>query len=281
MDTPVVDEFAPGLAVEVVPGIRRVVAPNPGRMTGPGTNTYLVGRQRVLVVDAGPALPEHHAAIERAIGDARVEGVLVTHTHRDHSPASAYVARRYGARRVGRLPRHPEFHDPGFVSDEVPDDGALYDSDDGPLVAIGTPGHASNHVCWYHRPTRALLTGDHVLGTVSPVILPPDGNMTEYLDSLSRLLQLDVSCILPGHGAVLRNPPRVLQGLIAHRLAREAKAVAALGRTPATLDQLLGRVYDDVDPALHEYARYSLLAHLEKLHRESRALRDGEHWRAA
>ena len=281
MVTATVDEFGHGVAREVVPGIRRIVAPNPGRMTGPGTNTYLVGRRRVLVVDAGPALPEHHAAIERAIGDARVEGVLVTHTHRDHSPASAFVARRFGAPRVGRLPRHREFHDPGFVPDEVPDDGSLYESDDGPLVALGTPGHASNHVCWYHRPTRALLTGDHVLGTVSPVILPPDGDMSQYLDSLTRLLQLDVSCILPGHGPVLRQPARVLQGLVAHRLAREAKVVDALGRGGGTLDALLPRVYDDVDPALHEYARYSLLAHLEKLEREARATRDGGTWRAA
>jgi glyoxylase-like metal-dependent hydrolase (beta-lactamase superfamily II) len=279
--TTVPDEFAPGRPVEVLPGIRRVVAPNPGRMTGPGTNTWLYGRERLLVVDPGPDSPAHVEALVAAIGAARVVAILVTHTHRDHSPAANALHARYGAPRVGRHPRGREFHDEDFTAEIVPEDGARFACDAGELVAVRTPGHASNHVCWHHPGTRSVATGDHVLGTVSPVILPPDGDMGEYLDSLARLQRLDLAALLPGHGPTLTDPPRVLAGLVRHRLAREAKVQAALGPAPLGLDALLARVYDDVDPALHGFARYSLLAHLIKLERDGRATRAGEEWRAA
>jgi glyoxylase-like metal-dependent hydrolase (beta-lactamase superfamily II) len=275
------DAFQPGRAVAVAPGIRRIVAPNPGRMTGPGTNTFLVGERSVLVVDPGPAIPAHVDAIVAALDGARVAGVLVTHTHRDHSPAARELGERYLAPLVGRRPRHAEFHDPTFVADEEPADGARYASDAGELVAIATPGHASNHVCWSHPATRTLLTGDHVLGTVSPVILPPDGDMTEYLDSLARLQRLDLAAILPGHGPVIDDPATVLANLVAHRLGREAKVQRALDEDGRALDELIPHVYDDVDPALHGFARYSLLAHLLKLERDGRARREGARWRAA
>jgi glyoxylase-like metal-dependent hydrolase (beta-lactamase superfamily II) len=275
------DSFAPGRAVQVAPGIRRIVAPNPGRMTGPGTNSWLVGTRSVLVVDPGPAIPAHVEALVAAIGGARVVGVLVTHTHRDHSAAARELGERYLAPLVGSRPRHPEFHDPTFVADEEPADGARYASDAGDLFAIPTPGHASNHVCWQHRESRQLFTGDHVLGTVSPVILPPDGCMSEYLDSLARLQRLELAAILPGHGPVLHDPAGVLAGLVAHRLGREAKVRRALEAAAGELDELVPRVYDDVDPALHGFARYSLLAHLLKLERDGHARRDGGRWRAA
>jgi glyoxylase-like metal-dependent hydrolase (beta-lactamase superfamily II) len=273
--------FAPGRPVEVAPGIRRIVAPNPGRMTGPGTNSWLVGERQVLVVDPGPAIPAHVEALVAAIGRGRVAGILVTHTHQDHSPAARALGERYLAPLVGRRPRHEEFHDATFVADEEPADGARYASDAGELVAIATPGHASNHVCWYHPPTRMLFTGDHVLGTVSPVILPPDGDMGEYLDSLARLQRLDLAGILPGHGPVLHDPATVLAGLVAHRLGREAKVQGALPSHGLPLEELVPRVYDDVDPALYGFARYSLLAHLLKLERDGRARREGERWKRA
>jgi glyoxylase-like metal-dependent hydrolase (beta-lactamase superfamily II) len=280
-DPNALESFEPGRPVEVAPGIRRIVAPNPGRMTGPGTNTWLVGHRSVLVVDPGPAVPAHVDAIVAAIGAARVAGVLVTHTHRDHSPAARALGERYLAPLVGRRPRHTDFHDPTFVADEEPADGARYASDAGELTAIPTPGHASNHVCWHHSATRMLLTGDHVLGTVSPVILPPDGCMSEYLESLARLQRLDLAAILPGHGPVIHDPAAVLAGLVRHRLGREAKVRGALEPQPLGLEDLVRRVYDDVDPALHGFASYSLLAHLLKLERDGRARRDGTGWRAA
>jgi glyoxylase-like metal-dependent hydrolase (beta-lactamase superfamily II) len=270
--------LVPGRPVEVAPGIRRLVAPNPGRMTGPGTNTYLVGDRSVLVVDPGPAIDAHVAAICDAIGSARVAGVLVTHTHRDHSPAPRPLGEHYLAPLVGRRPRYEDFHDASFVADEEPADGARYASDAGELIAVATPGHASNHVCWFHPATRSLLTGDHVLGTVSPVILPPDGDMSEYLDSLARLQRLDLAAILPGHGPVLDDPAAVLAGLVAHRLGREAKVQRALATEARALEDLMPHVYDDVDPALHGFARYSLLAHLLKLQEEGLANCADDRW---
>jgi glyoxylase-like metal-dependent hydrolase (beta-lactamase superfamily II) len=269
-------------AVAIAPGVRRIVAPNPGRMTGAGTNTYLVGTRQVVVIDPGPAIDSHVRAILDAIGDAHIEAIAVTHTHADHSPAAALLHARSGAPRRGARPRHPDFHDPGFVADAATFDGTVLPTDAGELVAVATPGHASNHLCWFEPAARRLYTGDHVLGTVSPVILPPDGDMQEYLDSLARLATLAAALILPGHGPTLADPAAVIAALLRHRLMREARVLAALAAAgPATLDQLLPGVYADVPPELHSVARYSLEAHLIKLGREQRALRRGEHWALA
>lgn len=272
---------AAGVA-EIAPGVRRLVAPNPGPMTGPGTNTYLVGRERVVVVDPGPAIAAHLDAIADAVGGAHVEAILVTHTHADHSPGAAPLRARLGGRLVGALPRHRAHHDATFVPDEIPEECATYAADAGPVVALATPGHASNHVCWYLPHARLLCTGDHVLGTVSPVILAPDGDMAEYLESLRRIRRLDLERLAPGHGPLLERPVEVVDGLIRHRLAREAKVAAALAADgPAPIEALLARVYADVDAALHRIALHSLEAHLLKLERDGRAARDAGRWRAA
>jgi glyoxylase-like metal-dependent hydrolase (beta-lactamase superfamily II) len=266
-------------AVAIAPGVRRIVAPNPGRMTGAGTNTYLVGLRRVVVIDPGPAIDSHVRAIVDAIGTARVEAIAVTHTHADHSPAAAPLHASTGAPRRGARPRHPDFHDAGFEADLETADGAVLATDAGELVAVATPGHASNHLCWFEPGAGRLYTGDHVLGTVSPVILPPDGDMQEYLDSLARLAALGARRILPGHGPPLEDPAGVIAALVRHRLMREARVLAVLAATgPATLDELLPGVYADVPTELHSVARYSLEAHLIKLGRERRARRQGEHW---
>jgi glyoxylase-like metal-dependent hydrolase (beta-lactamase superfamily II) len=279
-------EFASAAAshapVEIAPGVRRIVAPNPGRMTGPGTNTYLIGTERLVILDPGPALASHVEAILVAVGGARIEAIAVTHTHSDHSPAAALLHARTGATRRGASPRHLDFHDPGFLSDQPTGEGSVLVTDVGEVVAVATPGHASNHLCWFEPAARRLYTGDHVLGTVSPVILPPDGDMGEYLDSLARLATLGAECILPGHGPVLADPPAVIAALVRHRLMREARVVAALGEAGrSTLDGLLPRVYADVPAEMYGIARYSLEAHLIKLERDKRARRDGDHWAPA
>ncbi|HXQ31184.1 MAG TPA: MBL fold metallo-hydrolase [Steroidobacteraceae bacterium] len=280
-ETPDAAEWIPGRAVAIAPGVRRVLAPNPGPMTGPGTNTYLVGRDRVVILDPGPALDSHVAAILAAVGRATVVAIAVTHTHRDHSPAAAPLHAALGAPRRGALPRHREFHDASFVADLPAGDGTVLDTDVGALRAVATPGHASNHLCWVQPDGRRLYTGDHVLGTVSPVILPPDGDMSEYLDSLARLDALEAQTILPGHGPVLAEPKAVIAGLVRHRQMREARVLAALRDLgPASIEELLPQVYADVDPALHAMARYSLEAHLLKLERERRARRDDGRWQA-
>jgi glyoxylase-like metal-dependent hydrolase (beta-lactamase superfamily II) len=280
--------FEPGCAVAVGPRVQRVVADNPGRMTGPGTNTYLVGAPDgtgpLVILDPGPASPGHVAALIDAVAGRPVHAIVVTHTHADHSPASAPLAAHFAAPRYGRRARHLEFQDPSFVAEHAVEADTVVRIAGCTLRAVLTPGHASNHVCWYLAEERALFTGDHVLGTVSPVILAPDGDMAEYLDSLERLLALELSRLLPGHGPPLEHPYAVLRALIAHRLQREAKVRAALGARPATLEALLTRVYDDVDPALHAWARYSLEAHLIKLEHDGAARRvpgDAGAWCAA
>ena len=271
-----------GRAVAAAAGVRRIVAPNPGRMTGPGTNTYLIGDRELVVLDPGPASEAHLEAIVAAVGTARVVAIAVTHTHRDHSPGAAALGARLAAPRVGRLARHAAFQDPTFVPDLVAADGVTLATDAGALVAVATPGHASNHVCWHQPALRLLYTGDHILGTVSPVILPPDGDMGEYLDSLARLKRLDLALLAPGHGPLLSEPAAVIDALVAHRLGREARVAAALAALgPAPLAALLPVVYADVDPALHDYARHSLEAHLIKLERDGRARRAGADWGVA
>ena len=279
---PAAAELVPGRAVAVAAGVRRLLAPNPGRMTGPGTNTYLIGARELVVLDPGPAIASHLEAIVAAVGGARVVAIAVTHTHRDHSPAATPLRARLGAPLVGRRARHAAFQDPNFVPDVVADDGLALATDAGELLAVATPGHASNHVCWHQPALRLLYTGDHVLGTVSPVILPPDGDMSEYLASLARLMRLGLGALAPGHGPLLPDPAATLEALLAHRLAREARVAAALAaRGRATLDALLADVYRDVAVELHGYARYSLEAHLIKLERDGRARRDGADWLAA
>jgi glyoxylase-like metal-dependent hydrolase (beta-lactamase superfamily II) len=263
----------------IAPGVRRLVANNPGLMTGDGTNTYLLGEREIAVLDPGPEDARHLERI-RASAGGPIRWVLVTHTHRDHSPLARALARASGARVLGWPPPADGRQDEHFVPDEVPRDGARLTLGDITLTAIHTPGHASNCVCYLLERERLLFTGDHVLGGVSPVILHPDGDMGAYLASLEKLATLDFERIAPGHGAVLPAGKRVLAALRAHRLAREAKVLAALGAGPAALDELTTRVYDDVPVERHPWARLTLEAHLIKLERERRVLRSGERWQA-
>jgi glyoxylase-like metal-dependent hydrolase (beta-lactamase superfamily II) len=276
---PAAADFIPGCAVPVAAGVRRIVAPNPGRMTGPGTNTYLIGTRELVVLDPGPVADSHLDAIVAAVGGGRVVAIAVTHTHRDHSPGATPLRARLGAPLVGLRARHAAFQDPDFAPDWLADDGMALATDAGALIAVATPGHASNHVCWHQPALRLLYSGDHVLGAVSPVILPPDGDMSEYLDSLARLKDLDLAAFAPGHGPLVPDPVATIDALVRHRHAREARvvrALAELGRAP--LEALLPIVYADVAGELHAYARYSLEAHLLKLEHDGRARRDGADW---
>jgi glyoxylase-like metal-dependent hydrolase (beta-lactamase superfamily II) len=276
------EPFVPGQPVALSPRVRRVLAPNPGRLTGAGTNSYLIatpGGGDAVIVDPGPDLPAHVEALRGALASDRIIAIALTHSHRDHSPGAAPLARELGAPRIGRRARYPEFQDPSLVIDQVAEEGTRISGSGWTLRAVLTPGHASNHVCWYLEEERLLLTGDHILGGVSPVILPPDGDMSEYLDSLARLLELDLAGLLPGHGPRIDAPHAAIRALIAHRLAREAKVEGALGRPSGrSLEQLLPEVYADVDPALYPWARYSLHAHLIKLERDGRARQDASGW---
>ena len=272
------ETLVPGEAIEIAEGVRRLLAPNAGMMTGPGTNTYLLGKNSVAVIDPGPLIPEHIAAIESEAG-APINWILCTHTHPDHSPAARSLAAITGAELLGPLPPKQPQQDQTFEPGRILADGDRLETDEFALRAIHTPGHASNHLCYLHEGHNWLFTGDHVMAGSTVVINPPDGNMNQYLDSLRKARDLGVDKLAPGHGHVLDNPDKVIDWIIDHRLEREQKVVEALGSCPGfTAHELVPAVYEDVHPKLYGVAEGSLLAHLEKLEEDGRASRDQERW---
>ena len=272
----------PGKPEFVAPGVRRIVAGNAGLMTGPGTNTYLLGDREVTVLDPGPVHPEHLQSILAAA--AHVRWILVTHTHRDHSPLASELARATGARVIGLPAPSDGRQDENFHAEHVPLDGERIRLGEIAVTAIHTPGHASNCVCYHLESERLLFTGDHVLEGVSPVILAPDGDMAQYLRSLEKLAAYDFEHIAPGHGGLIGEGKSAIRMLRAHRLAREAKVLRCLERRAAagaasTLDGLTPDVYDDVAAERHAWAKLTLVAHLIKLEREGRVVENGGQWR--
>ena len=256
-------DLAPGVAKRLDRLVTRIIAPNPGAMTGPGTNSYLVGERELALIDPGPALDSHvEKILEQASG--RIRWILCTHTHFDHSPAARILKEKTGAQVLGRPA--PEGQDATFKPDFVLENGQRVDIGGATLRAIHTPGHASNHLCYMLEETRMLFTGDHVMQGSTVVINPPDGSMRAYLASLEMLLGEDIAILAPGHGYLIGVPHKEIRRLIAHRLARESKVLAALKRLPdASLDDLVPQVYDDVPARMHKWAARSLTAHLEKL----------------
>jgi len=270
----------PGEVVKVSERVRRITAPNPGVMTGPGTNAYIIGSQAVAVVDPGPDIASHIGILTALVGD-RLRWILCTHTHQDHSPAAKAVREATGAQVIGMPPPSDGRQDLTFEPDWIMRDGERLHTPEFTLRAVHTPGHASNHLCYLLEEERMLFTGDHVMQGSTVVINPPDGNMVAYLAALERLLGFDLACFAPGHGRVIETPHDEVRRLIRHRLAREEKVMAALRRTGGgDLDKLVAVAYDDVSDKLHPVARRSLLAHLQKLEHEGRARRAAEEWTA-
>ena len=262
-------DLAPGVASALSPLVRRIVAPNPGPFTGPGTNTYLVGIDEVAVIDPGPDDSEEHLDLVARAGAGRIRWILVTHTHSDHSPGAAGLKARTGAEVLGYDERD------GFVPDTAIGDGWVLDAGGFRLRAIHTPGHASNHLCYVLEDEGVLFSGDHIMSGSTVVITPPDGDMAVYLDSLALVRALPLTAIAPGHGSVIDDPVAKIDEYVAHRRGREQKVLAALAAAGrATVDDLVPAVYDDVDEDRHPIARNSLWAHLRKLGGDGRAASD-------
>ena len=259
-------DLTAGVVAEVSPLVRRVLAPNPGIMTGPGTNTYLVGRDDIAVIDPGPDDSEEHLDLVAEAGAGRIRWILVTHTHADHSPGAAGLKARTGAQVLGFDERD------GFVPDESIGDGWTLEAPAFTLRALHTPGHASNHLCYRLEGERLLFSGDHIMSGSTVVIAPPDGDMSAYLAALERLKGIDLDGVAPGHGPYLDNPHAVIDYYLSHRRAREAAIEEALSHAGrARIPELVEAVYTDVPDILHPVARWSVWAHLRKLAAEGRA----------
>jgi glyoxylase-like metal-dependent hydrolase (beta-lactamase superfamily II) len=278
-----VTAFGPELPrlTELAPGIRRLLAPNPSVMTGPGTNTYLFGTAQIAVVDPGPNLDEHIERIVEIAG-APIRWILVTHTHPDHSPAAMPLARLTGAETLGMPAPGGKNQDTSFEPDIVLADGDYLTTEEFRIEAVHTPGHASNHLCYLHAELNWLLTGDLIIDGSTVVINPPDGDMTAYIDSLRRVKVVGCESLLPGHGDKINDPGRVINWIIGHRMEREAKVLAALRARPNSLPaDLVPGVYRDVAEHLFGLAERSLLAHLLKLEEDGVARQVDGRWNPA
>lgn len=273
----------------VGPGVRRLLAHNPSPFTFTGTQTYVVGEGETAVIDPGPDDPAHIDALLSALNGERVSAILVTHTHRDHSPASRPLARATGAPIVGCAPLALEDDGPradaAFDFDYQPDlvleHGARATGPRWTLEAVATPGHTSNHLCFALVEQHALFTGDHVMSWSTTIVSPPDGDMAAYMRSLDLLLAREDRVYYPTHGPAIPHPRRHVQALIDHRRMREGQILGQLEAGEGMIANMVRALYTDTEPALHAAAERSVLAHLIDLERSGRVKRVGERWSLA
>lgn len=277
-----------GQAELVEPLVKRVLAPNPSPYTYTGTQTYVVGAESdVAVIDPGPNEQAHIEAIMAAIGDAKVVAIMCTHTHRDHSPAAAPLAELTGAPVVGcaplvlksDLPRADEAFDTTYEPDRVLEDGEQMRGEGWTLTAVATPGHTSNHLCFALEESGALFTGDHVMGWSTSVVIPPDGDMGDYMASLEKLMQRGDTVYHSAHGEAITKPQQLVRGMIGHRRQRENQIIRLLGEGARPVSGFIPDMYKGLDERLIPAAEMSVTAHLIDLEKRGLAAKDGETWR--
>ena len=270
-------DVTPGSVEEVAPGIRRILAPNPSPFTFTGTCSYIIGRGKVAILDPGPDDPAHVAALLHAVRGESVSHVIITHTHRDHSPAAPAVVAATGAITVGEGPHRPArpLHigeinpldasaDTSFVPDVAVADGDMIEGEGWALEAVATPGHAANHMAFALRGADLMFSGDHVMGWATSIVAPPDGSMGDYVASLEKLAGRTERLYLPGHGPLVSDAPAYVQDYLAHRRAREAAILRGLERAE-TIPDLVRGIYIGLDPRLVGAASLTVLANLEYL----------------
>ncbi|MCR5871998.1 MULTISPECIES: MBL fold metallo-hydrolase [unclassified Sphingomonas] len=283
------DDAATGVAMQLEPLVARLLAANPSPFTYTGTQTYLVGTSDLAVIDPGPDLPAHLAALTAAIADRPVRAIMCTHTHRDHSPASRPLAAATGAPIIGCAPlaldddgpRSDAAFDRDYAPDRVLADGESVSGDDWTLEAVATPGHTSNHLCFALGESGALFTGDHIMGWSTSVVAPPDGDMGAYMASLDRLLARDDRVYYPAHGPEVATPHRLVRGMMGHRKQREGQILRLLDQQVGAIPDMVARMYVGLDPRLTGAAGRSVLAHLIDLNNRGIVRAEGEIWTKA
>ena len=282
-------EHPTGIPIQLEPLVNRVLAPNPSPYTYGGTQTHVVGGSDLAVIDPGPDDPAHVATLLRVIAGRPVRAIIITHHHRDHSPASRPLAAATGAAIVGAAPVHVASEtagldaafDAAYAPDRVLAEGESVAGDGWTLSAIATPGHTSNHLAFALPETGALFSGDHVMGWATSVISPPDGDMGQYMASLDKLLGRDDRIYYPGHGEAVDQPQRLVRGMLGHRKQREGQILRLLRETPLALEEMTRRMYVGLDPRLIPAAQRSVLAHLYDLNKRQRVSEEGDLWRSS
>jgi glyoxylase-like metal-dependent hydrolase (beta-lactamase superfamily II) len=270
------DDAAAGKLMRVSPLVRRLIADNPSPFTYTGTCSYIVGEGSVAIVDPGPLVDSHIEALLEAVRGENVRYILVTHTHRDHSPAAARLKAATGATIVGARAFAPSgpageakgldaSHDLSYAPDRALEDGERVAGRGYTLEAIATPGHAANHLAFALIEENSLFSGDHVMGWSTTVVAPPDGSMGDYMASLEKLRAREESLFWPGHGGPVREPQRYMRGLAHHRRQREAAILGRIEAGDETIDTIVAAIYVGLDPRLVGAARLSTLAHLQDL----------------
>jgi len=271
---------------EIEPGVARVLAHNPSAFTYYGTQTYVVGDDEVAVIDPGPDDPAHLDALVDSVGGRRLAAILCTHTHRDHSPAARPLSERTGAPVIGCAPlaleavgpRADASFDGDYSPDRVLEDGESIEVDGRSLIAVATPGHTSNHLCFAWGD--ALFTGDHVMGWSTTVVVPPDGDMADYMASLDKLRKRSDRIYFPAHGPPVTNPAQYVRHLVGHRLQREAQILRLVTERPRNIEEIVANAYPGLDPRLTTAAGGSVYAHLLDLERRGSVVQDEDLWTA-
>jgi len=279
-------EHPTGIPIQLEPLVVRVLAPNPSPFTHTGTQTHIVGRTDVAVIDPGPEDPAHIAALLRVIDGRPVTAIVVTHHHRDHSPATRPLQALTGAPIVGAAPfdlddagaRADASFDSTYAPDRVMVEGDRIEGNGWTLEAIATPGHTSNHLAFALPETGALFSGDHVMGWSTTIVSPPDGNMTAYMASLEKLMGRDDRVYYPGHGEAIEKPQRLVRGMLGHRKQREGQILRLLREAPRSIPAMVERMYAGLDPRLVPAAERSVLAHLYDLQTRGLVIEEGEAW---